>query len=112
MKEEMKAKRQQLKELSRIIQIAVKDGQYTSVNEGLAEIYAQEGHTELHSFKGWLTKGFAVKKGEKALLMWGQPKDKHKQEQQPEGEEEDKTQFWPLAYLFSQLQVEPLKKTG
>lgn len=79
MKEEMKAKRQQLKELSRIIQIAVKDGQYPSVNEGLAEMYAQEGHTELHSFKEWLTKGFVVKKGEKALLMWGQPKDKHKQ---------------------------------
>lgn len=111
MTEEMKAKRQQLKELSRIVGIAVKSGQYESINEGLVEIYRTEGHTEIHSFRGWLKNGFAVRKGEKALLLWGQPKKSEKQEQ-PAESEEDKTQFWPLAYVFSQKQVEPLKKAA
>lgn len=111
MTQEMKAKRQQLKEHSRIIQMAVKSGQFESINEGLVEMYQQDGHTEIHSFRGWLTKGFAVRKGEKALLLWGQPKQSQKQEQEA-NTEEDKTQFWPLAYVFSQKQVEPLKKTA
>lgn len=111
MTEEMKAKRQHLKELSRIIQMAVRSGQYESINEGLVDIYAQEGHTEINSFRGWLKKGYAVRKGEKALLLWGQPKQSQKQEQ-PTESEEDKTQFWPLAYVFSQKQVEPLKKAA
>jgi ferritin len=111
MTEEMKAKRQQLKQISRVVMMAVKEGQYSSINEGLADIYAQEGHTELNSFRGWIKKGFAVKKGEKALLLWGQPKESTKQEPQ-EGPEDSKNQFWPLAYVFSQNQVEPLKKTA
>lgn len=113
MTEEMKAKRDYLKQLSNVIKMAVKSGQYNSVNEGLVDMYAQEGHTELHSFKGWLAQGFVVKKGEKALLLWGEPRKGGKQEkpEQPTSED-DEYKFFPLAYVFSQKQVEPLKKAA
>lgn len=111
MNEAIKAKREQLKELSKVAKLAIKTGLYDSVNEAITDIYREQGHTELHSFRGWLKKGYAVKKGEKALLLWGQPKDPKKQEPQ-EPQEDGKTQFWPLAYVFSQNQVEPLKKTA
>jgi hypothetical protein len=111
MNEEMKAKRDSLKQLSKVVQMAVKEGIYNSVNEGLADIYSKEGHTELHSFRGWLKNGMVVKKGEKALLLWGEPIKGNKQEKK-EGEDEEGFEFFPLAYVFSQQQVEPLKKTG
>lgn len=111
MTQEMKAKREQLKELSKVAKLAIKTGLYDSINEAITDIYREQGHTELHSFRGWLKKGFAVKKGEKALLLWGQPKESTKQEPQ-ESPEDGKSQFWPLAYVFSQNQVEPLKKTA
>lgn len=53
--------------------------------------------------------GKVVKKGEKALLLWGEPRNGGKQEKE-EGKDDDEYKFFPLAYVFSQLQVEPLKK--
>jgi hypothetical protein len=111
MKEETKAKRQQLSELSRIIKMGIGAGTYESVNEGLVELYRQEGHEEIHSFKKWLTLGFVVKKGQKALLLWGQPLKAGKQETPAEpGTGDDEYKFFPLAYVFSNLQVEKLNQ--
>jgi hypothetical protein len=113
MTEEMKAKRESLKQLSKVVQIGMKEGIYNSVNEGLVDIYSKEGHTEIHSFKHWLTLGKVVKKGEKALLLWGEPRKAGKQEKpEQQTSEDDEYKFFPLAYVFSQLQVEPLKKAA
>lgn len=111
MTEEIKAKRATLKELSSKASLLVKSGAYDTINQALVAIYATRGHTEIHSFKHWLTLGKVVKKGEKALLLWGEPRKTGKQEKQ-EGQEDDEYKFWPLAFVFSQLQVEPLKQTA
>ena len=108
MKEEMKEKREGLKAVSRELQQAVKAGVYPSVNAGLVAMYAEQGHTEIHSFRGWLEKGYVVKKGEKALLLWGEPRKAYNQEKKTD-HEKDEFSFFPLAYVFSQKQVEPLK---
>ena len=109
MKDNIKTKREELKSLSSIIQKAVKENIYSNVNEGLVDLYSQQGHTTLHSFNQWKKEGYHVKKGEKALLLWGEPRKSINQEKKSE-KENDEFKFFPLAYVFSQLQVEPLAK--
>lgn len=108
---EIKAKREELKSLSAGFKLLVKEGAIGSINEGLANYYAEQGHTTLKSYRQWQADGFQVKKGAKALLMWGEPKDRQKQEQEAHQHEAEakKEQFFPLAYVFSNLQVEPKK---
>jgi len=106
MSETMRAKREELKSLSAPFKLLLKEGAIGSINEGLANYYAEQGHTTLNSYRRWKELGFQVKKGSKALLMWGEPVDKKNKEQQ---QEEDKDPFFPLAYVFSNLQVEPFQ---
>jgi hypothetical protein len=108
MTDEMKVKRDQLKRLSKLAGKLVEAGECASINDALVMLYNGEGHTEIHSFKKWLSLGFTVKRGEKALLLWGEPRKAFNQEKQGE-KEKDEFNFFPLAYVFSQKQVEPLK---
>ena len=110
MTQEMKIKREELKGISRLIQQLVKAGRYSNVNEGLVEMYAQQGHIEIHSFKTWLSKGMVVRKGEKALLLWAEPRKAANLNKQSQ-DEKDEFKFFPLAYVFSDKQVEPLIRT-
>ena len=98
-------KRNHLKDLSADAQILVKMGQVDTINEGIKLFYANLGHTELKTFGKWKESGFQVMKGEKALLLWAKPLHVQKEEPKPEG-----APFFPIVYLFSNLQVEPLKK--
>lgn len=107
MNQKMKHKREELKAISAGFKMLIKEGAIDSVNEGLATYYAEQGHTTLKTFKQWKEEGFKVKKGSKALLMWGQPKNYNKKEDAPKKEGEKEEQFFPLAYVFSNLQVEP-----
>lgn len=109
MTDAMKEKRESLKAISRLIQQLVKAGKYDSVNEGLVDMYREQGHTEIHSFKKWMEQGYIVRKGEKALLLWGEPRQAAKQEKTND-DDKDEFKFFPLAYLFSQKQVEPMKQ--
>lgn len=109
MTEEMKTKREELKALSRMAKMAIKTGLYDSVNQFLVDMYRQQGHTELNSFKQWLSKGFCVRRGEKALLLWGEPRKATNKEKQTENDK-DEFEFFPLAYVFSNKQVERLTK--
>lgn len=104
----MKIKREELKAISAGYKLLVKEGAIESVNEGLAMYYAELGHKVLKSYRRWKEEGFQVKKGSKALLMWGEPKAYRKNEEQQQTEEKEE-QFFPLAYVFSNLQVEPIK---
>lgn len=104
------AKRAELKALSRVIKMAVKEGIFESVNEGLADAYAQEGHTTLKSYRRWKEEGYQVKRGSKALLLWGEKRGKETREPAPEEKpgENEGYEFFPLAYVFSNLQVEKI----
>lgn len=110
MNPEIQQKREELKALSAGFKILLKEGAIGSVNEGLANYYAEQGHNILHSYRQWKEQGFQVRKGSKALLMWGEPKKYGKQEEQQGTEEENKETWFPLAYVFSNLQVEPIQK--
>lgn len=106
MNQEMKNKRDELKAISQGFKPLVKEGAIGSVNEGLANYYREQGHADLKSYNRWKEAGFQVKKGMKALLLWGEPKPiKKVGVEVKEGEEES---FFPLSYVFSNLQVEPL----
>jgi len=101
-----KEKREKLKSLSAGAKKLVKIGAFDTVNEAIIEtIYKNDGHTHFNTFFGWKLDGFNVKKGSKAFLVWGKPRKVKKQEVQ-EGEKDEFSHF-PLAYLFSNLQVEP-----
>jgi len=97
---QIKENREKLKALSNGVKILIKQGVYDSVNEGLADFYKQNGHQELKKFWDWKKSGKTIKKGEHALLLWGQPRGKKK-----EDSEEDEYSFFPVCYVFSNLQV-------
>ena len=73
--EQARARRQALRDLSNELKsIAELNGQEANVNELLRDFYAGTGHTELKTFDQWKEDGYFIRKGEKALLLWGKPK--------------------------------------
>lgn len=112
-KEQYIENRKKLIGLSQVIRIAVKEGIYDSVNEGLRETYeeANEEITEFNTFNQWKEQGYTIKKGSKAFLFWGQPRQVS---QVPEGSTEpEEFKYWPICYLFANTQVhKPDTNTG
>ena len=107
-----RARRKALKDLCNALQAAAKAaGIEQKPNELLRDFYAQSGHTELKTFEEWKQAGFYIRKGEKAILLWGHPKPsrqaKEAAKQAGKPEEEAENDFYPLAYLFSNKQVAP-----
>jgi hypothetical protein len=69
-------------------------------------IYKSDGHAVLNTLKQWNYMGKLVKKGEKALLLWGQPKHVERTaEANAENVEVDEFDFFPICYVFSDKQV-------
>lgn len=100
----VKAKRKFLSRISNGFKPLVKEGLFESVNDALLQCYAEdlpEG-TEFKSFNQWRKEGKRVKKGEKAYLLWGKPR----QVENKHAEEDDSFKFFPLAYVFASDQVE------
>jgi hypothetical protein len=106
-KEAMRAKREELKTISKTIKLAVKEGVYSSVNEGLIEWYAKQGHGNLKTINQWNHANMIVKKGEKALLLWGSPTSLKTEKEEQETDESKET-FYPLCFVFSENQVQPM----
>jgi hypothetical protein len=96
-------KRSELKVLSKGLRILVNEGMIATINEGLRNIYKENGHGQLNTLKQWNQLGMAVRKGEKALLLWGQPKQIEKVNN--ETKEMDEFDFFPICYVFSDKQV-------
>lgn len=69
------------------------------------------GATEFKSFFQWKQDGFSVKKGQKAFLLWAKRRNATAKIEKPENQdpEEEDYMFYPLAYLFSDLQVEKIE---
>lgn len=104
-----KERREALKELSRAVKPLVKEGQFDSVNEAVIELfYRQDGHTEFNTLWEWNRKGYRVQKGSKAFAVWATPKKLNRIEDQAKGDDDKKMDFYPICYLFSNLQVEPM----
>ena len=99
-------KRTILKGLSKPLQILVKEAAIPTVNDGLKAIYAQSGHTELKTLKQWNKEGRSIKKGSHALCLWGAPKKvETTQVEEAQGEDNDPMNFYPICFVFSNLQV-------
>lgn len=114
-------KRQQLKALSQSLVARREKGEYMgneddTVNGLLRFYYACKGYTNLKTFKEWKKAGFTVRKGEKALLIWGMPvvskaeRERIEELKKQGREEEAKEDFFPLCYLFAESQVHKLEK--
>ena len=104
-KEQYKANRTALIQISTGLRQLVKSGAIDSVNEGLKEIYEKSDPNieEFKTFWQWKDEGYTIKKGSKAFLIWGQPR---KGSQVAEGSEEpEEYNYWPLCYLFANTQV-------
>ena len=111
----IQAKRNELKELSRQLQKQAQDhGLKTSTNFLLREWYAADGHKELKTFEQWKEQGYFVRKGEKALLLWGHPKPSKQAlttaTENGKTEEDAENDFYPIAYVFSNMQVKQINK--
>ena len=100
--------REQLKAYSVAVKELVETGKYKTVNDALIEtVYNDEKHHEFKSYEEWKKEGYQVRKGEKAFLLWGKPKE-HPSHQSKEndtpGKEEHSTYF-PVIRVFSDAQV-------
>ena len=94
-------KRLEIKEISQTLKELKQHGDIKSINDGLKEIYRQQGSTDLRTFQQWKQAGFQVKRGQKALYLWGRQSKKTVTEN---GTEKEVTYF-PLIPVFSEHQV-------
>lgn len=104
-KEQYLINRKGLITLSKVVRRMVKEGMYDSVNEGIKETYMESDPeiSEFKTFNQWKEDGCTIKKGSKAYIIWGQPREVS---QVPEGSEEpEEFKYWPLCYLFANTQV-------
>ena len=99
--EAIKAKRQEMKNISLTIRELKENGSIQTITEGLKEIYKAQGNADLRTFEQWKKAGFQVKRGAKALYLWGRQTAKKVTD---EGEEKEITYF-PLVAVFSENQV-------
>lgn len=79
-----------------------------TINEIIVKyIYKDENNQNFDTFKGWIKNGFAVRKGEKAFLLWGRKKQTV---EDAEGQEKtEELEFFPVTYVFSNQQVRAFK---
>ena len=97
--------RKNLISLSKLARMLIEIGEADSVNDGLLTLYDKEQGQicEYNTFHQWKDKGYTILKGSKAFSVWGQPRNAS---QTPEGAEEpEEYKYWPVCYLFSELQV-------
>jgi hypothetical protein len=106
--------RERLKLLSLEVKDLVDDETFYTINDAIMEtLYKDETHREFKSYRQWKKEGFQVKKGEKAFLLWARPKQIQKpiEEAKPEDLEE-MIKYFPIAYLFSNAQIDPIGGTA
>lgn len=114
------AKKEKYLQLSELSKIAAELREHNeefqdceTLNEIIIDVFYKKGENkEFHSFVGWKEKGYRVKKGETAFLIWGKPRKKQGKEDEKKDDEEEKpgAEFFPLAYIFSNNQVEKIEK--
>lgn len=99
-------KREILKALSAQVAPLIESGAFETVNSALVDAYTNGIHTQFKTFNQWKAEGYFVKKGMKAFLVWGRPKKDQPEQEQPTTETEEEGKFFPIAFIFSDAQVE------
>lgn len=84
-----------------------------TVNEVIINrMYKSANHREFNTFKGWKEKGFKVIKGSKAFFIWSKPRKAQRMSEEQSNEDEEKItqeyEFFGVANLFSNAQVQPI----
>lgn len=97
----LQAKRQELKEISNTLKEAKENGEISSINEGLKQIYYLQGHTNLKTYDQWKREGKQVKRNEKALYLWR----KRSSFSIEESNEKREVVYFPMLAVFSENQV-------
>lgn len=78
-----------------------------TVNSVIAEQYrTNTGAKEFKTYKQWKEAGFQVLKGSKAFVLWAQKEKVFKKDEGGTPTEQTDYEFFPMAFLFSDLQVE------
>ena len=105
--------RETLKAHSHAVKELVESGTYETINDALIDtVYKDKKNVEFKSYREWKKEAYQVRKGEKAYLLWGRPKehqideDKNKTEIANKGSmDENHDAYFPVAYVFSNAQV-------
>ncbi|MGL5914457.1 MAG: hypothetical protein ACRCZB_09855 [Bacteroidales bacterium] len=81
------------------------------VNDIIAEWYKDSsGASEFKSFMGWAKEGYTVKKGSRAFILWAKKRKAKNETEAPQDEpQKEEYDFFPIAHVFSDLQVAPIK---
>ncbi len=94
-------RRNALKEMSVAVKPLVESQKFSTINQAIINtFYKVDGHETFKTFEQWKKEGKFVQKGSKAFVVWGS-----KIERQTEDDDEEKSSYWPVCYLFSNLQV-------
>ena len=107
--------RERLKLLSLEVADLVEQGMFFTINDAIVEtLYKDETHRIFKSYRQWKKEGHQVRKGEKAFLLWARPKEIQKpiENGTTAQELEEMIKYFPIAYLFSNAQVDPAGDTG
>jgi len=103
-------KREKLKKISEQAKIIIESKLLEiTVNQFIIEeFYKDEINTEFNTLHQWSNLGFKVKKGSVSFAVWGRPKARQDAENRVKEDtpEDNKENFYPLCYLFSNAQVE------
>lgn len=104
-------RRDKLKGYSNIARGVIEsEGLEMTINEYvLNHFYKDAENQEFNTLWQWKDKGFKVVKGALAFAVWGKPKALQKEAEAGAEPDEGETEFYPLCYLFSNAQVEPLE---
>ena len=101
----IKEKREMLKALSQGAKPIVKmTGGELKINDILVDSYKDKSHQEFHTFMNWKRLGYSVNKGAKAFCVWSTPLKTESENKDGEKEEKE-TEYFGLAFLFSNYQV-------
>jgi len=108
--EAARQRRAELRTLSNQLKEAVAAGMMqpsedNTINGLLRMFYAAAGHTELKTFDEWKKAGYIVRKGQKALLLWGRPRRQDKEADDTNVGDATAMEFFPTCYVFSRTQV-------
>lgn len=85
------------------------------INDIIAEWYRQQSGAKIFkTFAQWKANGYNIIKGSKAFILWSKKKSVTKQSESDNNTEPTETayEFFPVAYLFSDLQVDKVKEGG
>ena len=106
--------REKLKALSISVRELVKEGKFQNVNEAILASYKEGDNQDFKSYNQWHEDGYQVRKGERAFALWGRPKEHETENDSPEkpqgASEEHMSKFFPIAFVFSNKQVDPIQK--